>query len=310
MKESGRMPEDIRDKAYITHEDVVALNFIKASGPFIFRRHYRQGLRSHIMEVINKIDAERERTGLMVDGVRWYPRARPVRMFRIFRTRLPTMETALREIRRVKVVERYLAPDYIATSNEVIVDYVRPGRRDILLCGFQTHEQGEIIDPWSLLNGGAFVAALYDRLQGSVDTLEIGQDRWVALVRKKAATFIQRIKEMIAKDGYIPDLAGRGNLVAAPSGEIKLVDINNISRVDFDSGIPLDDRGYPVCDKSIEALYLIEEKMAGRAADRKEALYQIFFNPQRRRAVKRHEEDFYRDKQDAGGYPAIGDMQL
>ncbi|MGD8835369.1 MAG: hypothetical protein PVJ19_10530, partial [Desulfobacteraceae bacterium] len=170
--------------------------------------------------------------------------------------------------------------------------------------------QGEIIDPWSLLNGGAFVAALYDRLQGSVDTLEIGQDRWVALVRKKAATFIQRIKEMIAKDGYIPDLAGRGNLVAAPSGEIKLVDINNISRVDFDSGIPLDDRGYPVCDKSIEALYLIEEKMAGRAADRKEALYQIFFNPQRRRAVKRHEEDFYRDKQDAGGYPAIGDMQL
>lgn len=286
------MPEDIRDKAYITHEDVVALNFIKASGPFIFRRHYRQGLRSHIMEVIDKIDAAREKTGLMVDGVRWYPKARPVRMFRIFRTRLPTLENALREIRRVKVVERYLAPDHMATSNEFIVDYVRSEGRDILLCGFQAHEQGEIMDPWSLLGGRVFVAALYDSLQDSVDALDVRQDRWVALVRKKAATFIQRIKEMIAKDGYIPDLAGRGNLIVAPTGEIKLVDINNISRVDFDSEIRLDDRGYPVCDKSIEALYLIEEKMAGRSADRKEAVYQFFLNPRRRRAVKRHEENF------------------
>ena len=287
------MPEDIRDKAYINHENVVALNFIKASGPYIFRRHYRQGLRSHIMEVLSKRDVELEKTGVMVDGVRWYPKAKPLRMFRIFRTRLITLENALREIRCVKIVERYLAPDYMATSSEFIADYARPEGRDILLCGLQAYEPGEIVDPWSILEGQPFVAALYESLQGSMgEEMDIGPDQWVALVRNKAATFVQRIKEMMAKDGYISDLAGMGNLVMASTGEIKLVDINNISKVGMDTEIMLDDRGYPVLDKSIEALYLLEDKMTGDTVDRDDPVYRFFINPQRREAVKRHEEHF------------------
>ena len=299
------MPEDIRDKPYINHADVVALNFIKASGPYIFRRHYRQGLRSHIMEVLTQHDVERERTGLVVDGVRWYPKAKPVRMFRIFKTRLTTLENALRETRRVKIVERYLAPDFMATSSEFIAEYLRPEGRDILLCGFQTYEPGEIVDPWSILKGRAFLAALYDGLQGVIGEVNIREDQWEALVRKKAAIFIQRIKEMVTQDGYIPDLAGRGNLVVGTTGEIKLVDINNISKVSVDSEIRLDDRGYPVSDKSIEALYLIEGKITGKIPDQNDALYKIFLNKKRRKAVKRHEENFYRNKKDGGGYPAL-----
>jgi hypothetical protein len=286
------MQEDIRDKVYISHDDVVALNFITASGPYIFRRHFRQGLRSHIMEVLRKRDVECERTGVLAAGVRWYPKAKPVRMFRIFKTRLTTLEKALCEIRCVKIVESYLAPDYVATSCEFIVDYVKPKARDILLCGFQTYEPGEIVDPWSVLEGRPFIAALYDGLQGDTGEMEIGPDRWAALVRKKAATFVQRIKEMMTKDEYIPDLAGMGNLIMAPTGEIKLVDINNISKVVKDPQIMLDDRGYPVLDKSIEALYLLESKMTGGGADSNDPVYRFFLHPHRREAVKRHEERF------------------
>jgi hypothetical protein len=286
------MPEDIRDKAHINHDDVVALNFIKASGPYVFRRHFRQGLRSHIMEVLRKRDVEWERTGVVAAGVRWYPKAKPVRMFRIFKTRLTSLEKALDEIRCVKIVERYLAPEYVATSCEFIVDYLKPEARDILLCGFQAYEPGEIVDPWSVLEGRSFVAAMYDSLQGIVGAMDIGPDRWAALVRTKAAGFVQRIKTMITKEGYIPDLAGMGNLVMATTGEIKLVDINNISKVRMDTEIALDDRGYPVLDKSIEALYLLEGKMLGRTAHGDDPLYGFFINPQRREAVKRHEENF------------------
>lgn len=299
------MFEDIRDKAYITHDDVVGLNFIKASGPYLFRRHYRQGLRSHILEVIHKKDADCERTGLVVDGVRWYPKAKPVRMLRIFRTRLATLESALKEINRVKIIERFLSPDHMAVSSEFIADYVKNDGREILLCGLQAYEAGEIVDPWSILDPKTFVAVLYDRLRADINDLQITRDRWMALVRKKAATFINKIKQMVTQAGYIPDLAGIGNLIVVPAGEIKLVDINNISKVIFDSKIRLDDRGYPVCDKSIEALYLLEEKMTGIPVDKDEAIYRTFFDPVRTNAVKCHEENFYLKKKDKGGYPAL-----
>lgn len=299
------MSMDIRDKAFISHEDVIGLNFINESCPYYFRRHYRQGLRSHIMEVLERDDVEREKSGMEVDGVRWYPKARPLKMFRIFRTRLKTLERALKEIKRVKITELYLASDFLATSSEFIVDYEMPHGRDLMLCGFQEYENGEIVDPWSILDRQWFASGLYDSLRESIDGFNMSRDRWVAMVRKKAALFVQRIKEMISQAGYIPDLAGIGNLVVIPSGEIKLVDINNISRVVFNSEIWLDDRGYPVCDKSIEALYLLEEKMVASTPDREEKIYRTFLDPGRRRAVKGHEAIFYRRKKDGGGYPAL-----
>lgn len=299
------MSVDIRDKAFISHDDVIGLNFINASGPYIFRRHYRQGLRSHILEVLKKEDVEREKSGVEVDGVRWFPKAKPLRMFRIFRTRLTTLERALKEISRVKITERYLAPDFLATSSEFIVDYKKPEGRELMLCGFQEYEDGEIVDPWSILGRQMFVDALYDSMRGSIDGFSMNRDPWAVTVRNKAAEFVERVKKMIYQAGYIPDLAGIGNLVVIPSGEIKLVDINNISKVVFDSEIRLDDRGYPVCDKSIESLYLLEEKMAGRTPDRDEEMYRTVFDPGRRRAVKGHEEIFYRRKKEGGGYPAL-----
>ncbi len=41
-------------------------------------------------------------------------------MFRIFRARLKTLDKALTEIGRVKIIERYLAPDFISrTATEI-----------------------------------------------------------------------------------------------------------------------------------------------------------------------------------------------
>ena len=290
------MSMDIRDKAFISHADVIGLNFINDSGPYVFRRHYRQGLRSHVLEVLKRVDVEREKNGLEVHGVRWYPKAKPLKMFRIFKSRLATLELALREINRVKITERFLAPDFLATSSEFIVDYETPEGRDLLLCGFQEYEAGEIVDPWCILGRRTFVAAMYESMRGNFDGLEMTREDWMMTVRKRAAEFIQRIKAMIHQAGYIPDLAGIGNLVVIPTGEIKLVDINNISKVVFDSKIRLDDRGYPVCDKSIEALSLLDEKIVGHTLDRREEIYRTFLDPGRRKEVKGYEEIFYRKK--------------
>lgn len=56
---------------------------------------------------------------------------------------------------------------------------------------------------------------------------------------------------MVAEAGHIPDLAGAGNLIITGTADIRLVDINDISPISLDSSIYLDEKGYPVCDKSI-----------------------------------------------------------
>ena len=71
-----------------------------------------------------------------------------------------------------------------------------------------------------------------------------------------------------------------------------LVDINNISPVYSDSTIPLDEKGYPVCDKSIEALSLIEKKIVGRPINMEEKLYKQFLNSQRKTLVQEKVELF------------------
>jgi hypothetical protein len=92
------------------------------------------------MEILNPAEVEIEQSGTLDrrDEMR-FPRARPCRMFRIFRSRLKTIDKALTEIGRVKIVERYLAPDFMATSTECIVDYRGPDGWDLLLCGFQEY---------------------------------------------------------------------------------------------------------------------------------------------------------------------------
>ena len=288
------MPEDIRNRSTISHVDVTALNFIRSSAPFVFRRHFRQGLRSHIMEILDPSDVDVEQTGKMVAGVRCFPKAAPRRMFRIFRARLKTLEIALVEIARVKIVERYLAPDFMARSTECIVDYQGPGGRDLMLCGFQEYVAGEILDPWTILGAADLLPALYGAFRCQESPLTISQDQWTATVRQKGFRFINQIKRMVSEAGHIPDLAGAGNLILTASGGIRLVDINNISGVSPDPSIDLDEKGYPVCDKSIEALSLIEEKVLGRPVDMEADIYRQFLHPERRKALKAKEALFWK----------------
>ncbi len=289
------MPEDIRDKAAICHSDVIALNFVISSPPYVFRRHYRQGLRSHVMEVLHPADVATENSGTVIDGVRQFPRAVPANMFRIFRTRLATLEDAWTEIERVKIVSEYLAPDFVAHSTECIVEYHGSHGSEMMLCGFQEYVAGELIDPWTILDAATLLPVIYTKMREQGVTISLTRDEWVADARKKGSYFIDRCKRMIDHSGHIPDLAGIGNLIITSNGEVCLVDINNISKVCYDSTVPLDEKGYPVCDKSIEALSLIEEKIVGRPVDMKEKLYRLFLTSQRKRMVEEKVDLFSRE---------------
>jgi hypothetical protein len=305
------MPEDIRDKPFISHQDVIGLNFIRNPCPWIFQRHFRQGLRSHIMEILKPADVALQRSGRVVDGVRWFPKARPHKVFRIFRTRLETLEKALEEIARVKILEQYLAPAHLGKSCEFVVDYGSPAGRDLMLCGFQDYVEGAILDPWGILESDDLFAVMHHNLCAARLHGPAMKNQWIHLARQKAAHFIHRIKKMIAEKAHVPDLAGVGNLVMVSSGDIKLVDMNNISSVVLGSAIALDDRGYPVCDKSIEALALLEKSLLGRPIGANDPLYRHFLDPGRREAVRAREALFrMHDQQQAAaekdqvGHPA------
>lgn len=286
------MPEDIRDKPYITHDDVVGLNFVNPSPPYVFRRHYRQGLRSHVMELLHPRDLELETAGTLIDGHRRFPKATPHKIFRLFRLRLEIPQNALTEIERVKIVEKYLAPEYLARSNEFIVDYLGPNGNELMLCGLQEYVPGEIVDPWNLLNGEQFLNALYQDLGATAGRSDTSRRRWNEHTRRQATRFVSKIKQMIHETAYVPDLAGLGNMIMMASGHIKLVDINNISRVYFDTTIRLDDRGYPVCDKSIEALAMLERKILGHPIDSNDTIYRTFLIAQRMKEVSALERQF------------------
>jgi hypothetical protein len=118
-------------------------------------------------------------------------------------------------------------------------------------------------------------------------------DRWIGKILGRAKIFIERLKRMIVEANHIPDLAGVGNLLITRSGDVKLVDINNISRVSLDPNINLDDRGYPVCDKSIEALSLLEQTLLGRSIDRNDVIYKTFLDAKRMEEVKALEKEFH-----------------
>lgn len=103
---------------------------------------------------------------------------------------------------------------------------------------------------------------------------------------------------MIAETGYIPDLAGNGNLMLTPGGGIKLVDINNIVKLHQEDGIFLDDKEYPACDKSVEVLAVLEEKVLKRKHLDKDPLYGFFMSGKRKELVKKLEEKFYQELAD------------
>lgn len=286
------MPEDIRDKPYLIHKDMLGLNFIRDPGIYIYRRHYRSGLRSHIMQVLNPEDVEKEKKGIIIDGFRWYPRAEPLKMLRIFRTRFNTLKDTEEELKKVRIIQIYLAPDHLAGTGELLVDYSRHGKCEILLCGLQEYVQGQILDPWGLLSRDHLASLRYDMGFDNTEDSIMTSDQWIHSVRERADNFIKKLKQMIAETGHVPDLAGAGNLILTRSGNIKLVDINNVSRVSFDPVINLDDRGYPVCDKSIEALFLIEQKLLGRSSLKTGPIYDTFLDPERIKEVRALDEEF------------------
>jgi hypothetical protein len=289
----SHMKEDVREKASLNHDEVVALNFVRDPGTYLFRRHYKQGLRSHVMEVLQRDDVERERSGVVIEGVRWFPKARPIKMLRIFRTKFSGLAQALEEVRRVKIIERYLAPDHVAMSDEFLVDYIMDGKRNFILCGLQEAVEGEILDPWSPITE-AHLTELFSRMgRDPAETRDMDTERLVTRARKRVHKFIQGVKRMVSEANHVPDLAGIGNLLLTPEGEVKLVDINNISRVSYGPAISIDDKGYPVCDKSIQALALLEQKILDKPIRKEEAVYNTFLDPQRMRRVKALEDKFH-----------------
>jgi hypothetical protein len=285
--------DDIRDRPYLAHADILQLNFIQSPGKYVFRRHYRAGLRSHLMEVLDREDVAREKGGVLVNGLRMFPRAVPLKMLRIFRRRFKDLAEATEEIRRVKSVEACLAPDYIARPAEFLVDYVGPEKREILLAGLQEHVAGEVLEPWGEL-GKHHLRSLLDRM-GMDDRCDPSgaRDHWIDQVRTSAGEFVARVRKLIMEARLVPDLAGVGNLLLTRTGNIKLVDINNISEVSPDPVVPLDDRGYPVCDRSIAVLFHLEQKLTGRSPQRDDPPYGPFLDPERIEKVKVAEKRFH-----------------
>ena len=251
------------------------------------------------MAVLRPEEVKREKEGIERDGVTWFPKAKPVKMLRVFRTRFDRLEDATQELKRVKVVEKYLAPEYMARSNEFLVDYRVHGKYETLLCGLQEYVEGEILDPWGPLDRHslwALFCRMADREEHQAGLKQDQIEKWVETVRNKAGEILLQIREMILETCLIPDLAGVGNLVLTPSGGVKLVDINNISSVSCEADIFCDDKGYPVCDKSVEALSLLEQKLLGRSVDKTDPVYGVFLDAGRMKEVQVLETLFHQSK--------------
>lgn len=284
---------DVRDIPNLSSRDVLSLNFIKDPGRYVFRRHYRQGLRSHVMEVLHPDDVAKEKRGIVTDGIRWFPRAKPLKMLRIFRSRFHDRHDALAEIRRVLLVERYLGPDYYARSCEFLVDCRIAGRYEIVLCGLQEYVEGLPVDPWGMINARRLAENLIRPGVGQGQPASLDYDRLTDTIQSHAETFLNCIKAMITETGHIPDLAGEGNLILTAQGRIKLVDINNVSQLRTDGGIYIDEKGYPVCDKSIEALFLMENGFTKKKTGGQEPLYRSLQDEYRMKQVNRLERKFH-----------------
>jgi hypothetical protein len=275
-------------KRWLSGEEVRQLNFISDSSNLCFRRYYRQGLRSHIFEVLSAEAVLKETNGEVINGTRWFPRAVPRHMLRIMRTRFRTLNQVLEEIKKYALMLKCLGPELIARSNEFIVEYNGAGKREIVLCGLQEYVEGATLDPWALF-GQAPLETLYRSRFPSAE----GKESWLVSAIASIASFVRRVRTMIDEEGHIPDLAGNGNLILTKTGQIKLVDINNILRLDRYDTVLIDDKGYPSCDKSMEVLAILEEKILKNKAVSKDPLYGWFLEQDRRKKVKKLEAQFF-----------------
>jgi hypothetical protein len=300
---TGREIHDIRDRPWLSHADIADLNFIRRDLPYIFRRHFREGLRSHIFEVHDAASIQQEQEGLLQDGILVFPRSVPRSMLRLFRHRFGSLNEALEEIRRFQTLESFLSARYIATSSEFLVDYWTGGQANLLLCGLQEYIPGEIFDPWAYERNPDSLTGLIEHLL-AVHAPEAEAEELLAAFASHVHTFVSQTKRLISQAGYIPDLSGVGNLILRPDGVLKLVDINNISRVTFRDRINLDDKGYPVCDKSVEVLAILERKLLRTKVPPCEGLYDFFLAPERMARVRELEREFRRQVRDTSSLPA------
>ena len=281
----------------------MGLNFIKKQDTYVFRKYYKQGLRSQIIEILISSDAVKQDKGEIINGIRFFPRARPLNILRIFRAQFESVENVFEEIKKYKILEDYLPPDAYSKSCEFIVDYIREGKRDFILCGLQEYIEGKVLNPWDLFYKNHLINLVRSMQDQGHNPLKMTTGQLFQRVKKQASKFIDSLKRMILEANYVPDLAGIGNLILTAYGNIKLVDINNISRVSLGPDIGLDDKGYPVCDKSIEAVSIMEQKLLDRAIDETETIYKIFLDPERIKRVKDLEEKFHHTSKFGGLYP-------
>lgn len=296
------MGKDIREQRHIEHQDVVGLNFIRQPNRFVFRRYYRQGLRSHVMEVLDPAHVRMESTGVFSNGSRWFPKASPVRVLRIFRTKFATWQEAYEDILRFQVIKSCLTTDYLAVSEEFIAEYAESDTHRVILCGLQEFVQGQVLDPWALT--GECLLEKYNPCL-LTEAPDMPAADWVKIVQHHTARFVDRMRAMILKVHLIPDLAGVGNLLLSPNGVIKLVDINNICPVSLGAPPPLDERGYPTCDKSIEALSRIESHLLGKPVDPLDPIYRHFLTPERMSEVADMGKAFHAAIQSSAIFPAV-----
>ncbi len=281
--------QDIRDQAYLTESEVLKLNFINDSSHYIFRKYYRSGLRSHILEILAAEDVLKEIHGEITEGIRMFPRAKPKKMLRILRNRFKNKEAVFQEIKKYQLLLKFLGPAFIAESEEFIVDYTGTEKSQIVLCGLQEYIEGEILDPWGL-GGKNFLLDLFKTSTCPDSQLAARVEK----ARKNIAIFVKKIRQMISDTGYIPDLAGFGNLILTIEGNLKLVDINNIVEIKLNNFIPIDDKGYPSCDVSVEVLSLLEKDILQKNIQIDDPLYQFFLSPERKIKVKALEKQFYK----------------
>lgn len=284
------MTNDIRDKAYLTGSEVLKLNFVNDSGLYIFRKYYRSGLRSHIFEILTIEDVLKETKGEITDGIRLFPRAKPKKIFRILRNRFKNKEAIFHEINKYKLLLKSLGPDLIAKSEEFIVDYTGTGTRQLVLCGLQEFIEGEILDPWSFFGKG-YLLSLFK----STKSQDYQLNTLVQKTHRNIAKFVKKTRQMIRDTGYIPDLAGLGNLVLTRDGGLKLVDINNILKIKLNDSIPIDDKGYPSCDVSIQVLSILEWAISQKNIPKNDPLYRFFLTRDRIKNVKALEKKFYQN---------------
>jgi len=262
------------------------LVFLRKAPDKCFRRHFRKGLRSYLFEIITAEDLEIEEKGKIVQGIRQFPGAKPIKMVRILKKGFNCLNEALGEIEKYRILLKFLGPDLVAKSEEFIVNHRESGESIILLCGLQEYIEGSILDPWHLTGKNDL-----QHFYRPDSTLPCSDFILEASTSIKA--FVKAVRTMISAKGYIPDLAGTGNLMLTKDGGLKLVDINNIIKIENSPGICLDDKGYPCCDKSVEVLSILEQRILNNPMDPDDPLYKRFFTPGRRKEVTILEEAFY-----------------